>query len=369
MIANLMKRAEQGRQRYAALVLLPTLLSLLYLGLLAADGYVSRAQVMVEQESQLGSAEIPVLSLLSVGGGSSKTDALVVQNFMRSRSMLEALDEELDLRGHFSGDGVDWFSRLPADASMEDFLQYFRDHLDLVVDDESLILSIEFVAFDRAFAQRVVQALVARAEAFVNSISQQLAREKLAFIESEVQRASRRLQESSQAIVQLQRRTDVFSAEKETEAVGEILAGLEVELAKQRTQLKILGGYLNPVAPDVIAARQRVDALERQVQQERERLIGAGSEGLNMLMLEYKEAEVNLRLASEMYATALAAMETTRLESARKVKYLVSVDSPSLADSAEHPRVAYWTFTIFIFLNLAYFVLGLIVAAVQDHKE
>ncbi len=358
------------RLRYLSLVVAPTALCFLYLGLIASAGYVSRAQVMIEEEATPAAAGAELaLGLFSVRGGRSKQDALLVERFMASRTMLEWLDRRLDLRQHFSSDAVDWLGRLGADASEEDFLKFYRDHLRVSIDDESLILDVEFIAHDPGFAQRVTQALVERSESFVNEVSRELAQQQLAFMNAQVDSAHGRLKDASRDLIQLQRQNEVFSPQRESEAVGEILAGLEVELSKQRTQLKALSAFLNPEAPDVVAARQRIQALEDQVRQERGRLVGKESEGLNELMLAYQDAEVNMRLATELYKSALASLESTRLDAVRKVKYLVSVDLPSLPDSAEHPRAAYWTVTVFVMLNLIFFVANLIVATIQDHRE
>lgn len=356
--------------RYGLFVAAPALLTWVYLILLAADGYVSRAQVMVEQEASVAAAGAELaMGLLNVGGGKSKQDALLVESFMRSRTMLEYLDTELDLRGHFSEPLIDVIGRLSRDASAEDFLEYFRDRLDVAIDDESLILSVEFTALDPEYAREVVRKLIARSEEFVNDVSHQFAREQLRFVEEQVAQANDRLKTASREMIELQRRNEVLSPQLETEAVGRILAQLEGELSDQQTQLKALSSYLNPSAPEVIAARQRVQALQAQIAQERGRLVGSEDAGLNDLMLAYQDAETNVRLATEIYKTALATMETTRLDSVRKVKFLASVDAPSLPDSVEHPRVFYWTLTIFIFLNIAYFVMNLIIATVEDHRE
>ena len=48
--------ARPRMRRYLAIVIAPTILSLVYLGLIAADGYVSRAQVMVEHENSTAMA-------------------------------------------------------------------------------------------------------------------------------------------------------------------------------------------------------------------------------------------------------------------------------------------------------------------------
>src|SRR5690606_23498023 len=122
---------------------------------------------------------------------------------------------------------------------------------------------------------------------FVNEVSRQAAREQLGFVEDQVRQANDRLQKASREMIELQRSNDVLSPEQETEAFGQILAQLEAELAKRRTELKTLAGYLNPNAPDMVAARQRVKALEAQVAQERARMVGSEGAGLNDLMLAY----------------------------------------------------------------------------------
>ncbi|QHS10545.1 hypothetical protein [Sinimarinibacterium sp. NLF-5-8] len=362
-------------QRYALAVLLPTLLVALYLALWASKGYVSRTQVMVEQDnSAMAAAAEMTLGLLTIGGQRSKTDALIVETFMRSRAMLDYLDAELALRAHFSSPDVDIVSRLAHDASGEEFLRYYQQRLHTQVHDETYVLDVEFVAFDPAYAQQVTQLLVKRAEKFVNDVAQQLARDQLAFVTDELAGAHQRLKAASQALITLQQQYDVLSPEGETQVSGMVLTGLMQELVKARTERSALLSYLNARAPEVSAVNARIRALEQQVSAERSKQVGGASgarsgKGLNEVMLAYQDAEVDLKLATEVYKGALATMEKTRLETARKGKYLVSMAAPNLPDDDERPRTAYWTLTFFVLLNLIYFVLSLIVATIQDHRD
>lgn len=357
--------------RYLYAVGIPTLAVLFYLAVLARDGYVSRADVMVEHGSSLSAAAPSELSigLLAIGSQSSKLDVLVVETFMRSRTMLEYLDAKLDLRGHFSSATVDVVGKLDPDVSTEDFLEYYRDHLSTVVNEDTNVLSVEFVAHDPAYARSVTENLVQRSEEFVNEVVHGLAREQLKFASSEITRAEERLQTASREMIKLQRQYEVFSPEGESQATGTVMAGLMQELAKARIEYGSLLSYLNPGAAEVVAAQARISALEKQLSNERGRLVGGAGNGLNDVMLAYQDAQANLTLATEIYKTALTALETTRLEAIRKTKYLVMLSSPSLPDSVERPRILYWTLTIFIFLNLAYFVMSLIIATIQDHRE
>lgn len=357
-------------QRYGVSVLLPTLLVSLYAGLLASDGYISRASFLIEQETtpSMAGAEV-ALSLLNLGTGPSRQDTLIIQAFFNSRNLLEQLQQSLDLRAHFSSHERDLVTRLDDDASNDEFLDYYMDHLHTEVDEESKIMTIHFTAYDALFAQHVVAELVSRGEDFVNQVNQRLAEEQLSFVAKEVDKAAKRLRVATSQMLVLQKRNDVLSPEKETEAFATILMELEAELSRQQTALKALSSYLTPTAPDIVAAKQRIEALQNQVAQERQRMVGGAREGYSELMLEYQDAEVNLRLAGELYKSALASLETTRLDAARKAKYLIPIDSPSLPQDPELPRVMYWTATVFVILNLVYFVTGLIVATIQDHRE
>ncbi|MDP9142590.1 MAG: hypothetical protein M3O62_17600 [Pseudomonadota bacterium] len=358
-------------RRYLIAVGLPTLLTLFYLALFAADGYVSRAQVMVEHESTPGLAAAAEMTLgaLSLGSQSTKQDALVVQTFMQSRAMLNYLEKEVGLRAHYSASGVDFWGRLSADASEEDFLEYFRKRLTTDVDDATNVIDVEYVAYDAEFAERVARLIVKRSETFVNEIGQHLAREQLSFVNAEVEKAHQRVQDTSRALILLQRKYDLFSPEKESESTGLILSGLNQELSMQRVELKSLSAYLNPKAPEVRVAQARIEALESQIAGEQRKLVGGDSSGLNDALLAYQDAQVNVTLAGEVYKAALASLETTRLGALRKVKYLVALSEPSAPDEAEHPRIWYWTATIFVFLNLLYFVAGLVIATIEDHRE
>ena len=354
--------------RYAVIVLFPTLFVFVYQEWYATDGFVSRAQVMVEHDAAVPVPEFAVGDLL--GSTPTKADALVVKSFMESRTMLEYLEGEVDLVGHFQDPAIDIWNRLPSDASREDILEFYLSRLDVVIDPESYILDVAFVAHDREFARRVTELLVDRSEEFVNEVSHHLAREQMEFVEGEVERAHQELKKASRDLVALQQKHEVLSPERESEAAGEILGGLLQKLTEERTRLKTLQRFMSPSASEVIQARQQIAALEEQIEQERDRLVGVeGEDGLNELMLDYRDAEIGLEVAMQVYKTAIGTLESTRLEAARKVKYLVSVSGPGTPDEAEHPKVAYWVLTVFVFLNLIYFVLGLIVATIQDHRE
>jgi capsular polysaccharide transport system permease protein len=63
------------------------------------------------------------------------------------------------------------------------------------------------------------------------------------------------------------------------------------------------------------------------------------------------------------------ALETARIESTRKLKSLVLVETPALPETAEYPRRLYTLLTLLMGLILIYGIGRLILATIEDHIE
>ena len=96
---------------------------------------------------------------------------------------------------------------------------------------------------------------------------------------------------------------------------------------------------------------------------------GPKGASLNVLAGEYQELLAELEFATETYKLALTGVETSRIESTRKLKSLVLVQSPVRPESAEYPRRFYLLFALFMGLALLYGIARLIVATIEDHLE
>jgi capsular polysaccharide transport system permease protein len=83
----------------------------------------------------------------------------------------------------------------------------------------------------------------------------------------------------------------------------------------------------------------------------------------------YQELLAELGFVSDAYRGALMALETARIESTRKLKSLVLVESPALPETAEYPRRFYTLFALLMGLILIYGIGRLIVATIEDHLE
>ena len=88
-----------------------------------------------------------------------------------------------------------------------------------------------------------------------------------------------------------------------------------------------------------------------------------------MIAGEYQELLAELEFKSDAYKVALTGLETARIESTRKLKSLVLVESPALPESASYPRRVYTLIALLLLLTLMYGIMRLVIATIEDHME
>ncbi|EGX6952705.1 sugar transporter [Aeromonas hydrophila] len=342
-----------------------------YLGIIASDRYVSRAELMIKQADQI--KMLPdALSMLGLGG-SNHQDVLLIQQYLKSWDLLATLDKELGLKAHYQSDKADYFSRLPQDVSREDFIEYYHKHLTLRLDELSGVLTIELQAFDPEYGQQVVSRMLRESERFINKLGHQVALEQLIFVEKEVDRAYQRLQEEKAKVLAFQNSHQLLSPESTSSARLGVVSQIEAELVNQQAQLKQLRSYMKENAPAVISIQSRVEALTKQLEQERDKLTGATSghdkEAMNEITAGYMDVQTQATLAADLYKTGLISLEQARIEAYRKLKHLLVISQPTLAQDAEYPRRIYNLTTVGVLLCLFYGLLVMGLATLREHQD
>lgn len=342
-------------------------IALLYFGIIASDRYVSRADLVVKQADQI--KMLPdALSMLGLGG-SNHQDVLLIQDYLNSPDLLDKLDKELNIKAHYQNHKIDYFSRLPDNVSREDFIQYYRDHLTLRLDELSGVLTIELQAFDPAYGQRVVSLMLKESEGFINRLGHQVALEQLAFVEKEVDRAYQRVQDEKAKVLEFQNNHHLLSPESTSTAWLGVVSQIESELAQQQAQLKQLQSYMKDTAPAVVSVQARVDALNKQLEQEKARLTGVDKDAMNEVTARYMDVQTQATLAADLYKSGLVSLEQARVEAYRKLKHLLVVSQPTLAEDAEYPRRLYNLATIGVLLCLLYGLVVMGLATLREHQD
>ncbi|KKW67835.1 chain-length determining protein [Lampropedia cohaerens] len=358
----------------ASLVII--LIGAIYWGLMASDRYVSETHLIVENTDLQTGQSFDLASALT-GGGYSTTDLRLLRDHLRSVDMLQKLQDDLDLKAHYSGTAYDWLSRLPHDASQEEFHDYYLRRVSIEIDDQVGVLRIRAQAYDAPMAQAITRALLTEGEAFMNEIGHTIARTQVEFLERQVEESNHRAQQTRNALLEYQNATGLISPQAQAESLAAISARLEGELASLQAQRSVMLGYLSPEAADVKQIELRIDALQKQIRNERAKLTAGpkakgkakDGEALNRAVEEYQRLEMQAQFADEVYRSTVMALERGRVEALRMLKKITVLQQPTLAEEPLEPRRMYNTLVFALLIGALAIIFTLMTAIVRDHQD
>ena len=347
----------------------PTLVTALYLALIAADRYVAESKVAIKHaaSTEVGSADIG--GVLTGGYSKTREDALYLKEHVLSLDMLQQLDQSLQLRTAFGNAGLDFWYRLPGDATQEEFLDYYRSRVEVLIDDQGSLLTVITEGFTPELALRLNQAILAESDKFINGLSHKIAQEHVIFASQEVERSRQQLDAARGALLALQNRHGTLDPVAQADAAGKVIAEMEAKRSQMQAELRQRRTYLNDATPQVIATQSTIKALEAQITQERSRLVGANDNKLNKMTAEYLEAKASVEFNADLYKLSLSALESARAEAIRKIKNLAVISTPQLPQEAERPQKLLNFVTLLLVMTLLYGVVRLAWAVVEDHRE
>lgn len=361
------------RRLLRALVIAPMLLALLYFTLLATNRYVSEASLIVRQSNQGGGSAVPGAALLLAGiTPSSREDTMYLREYIHSLDLLNRLEERLHLREHFAQKaGLDPFFRLYAFFKQEWFLEYYRSRVELVMDEDSGVLTVRAQGFEPGFAQELNRNILQESEKFINAMSQNMAREQMAYAEGELARAGQRLQTAKRNLLNFQTSNKLLDPVAQAQATESLAAGLQAQITAKEAELKQAVTYLNEDSYQVKALRGTVGALRTQLEQETRKATSGPANGtqLNAQAARFQDLTLEAGFAQDAYKAALTAVENARIEASRKIKSVAVIEAPTRPEIAEYPRRIYNLITLALLCALLYGVARLVVATIREHQD
>ena len=349
------------------LVLMASAMVIGYYTLIASPRFASQAQFVVKQAND---NEIPIPGLAAIGGASSSTrDALIIQEYVQSMEMAEALDKAVGLKAHYEDAAWDPLSRLAPNSTREEYLEYFQRHIRVEYNELSEILLVEVQGFTPEYALELAKALLTISEKFINQLGVNMANSQLQYAQQEVARSHEMLKQQQLRMVEFQNTHKLISPDTQSGALLSAVHQLEAEIITQETELKSLQAYMRPETAQVKALEFRIDALKQQLVQEQAKLTSADQSSLNTLAADFKEIELNTKLSADLYASALASLELAQTEAFKKLKHLLIVEQPRLAQEDSYPKRLHSVATWFAVLLLIYFVGRLTLAVIKEHRD
>ena len=378
-ITHLFQRLKTCRQCACALpfqsylahifITAPMALLLIYLFIFSQPRYMSESKVAVKRPNEIDSSSLNVGLLLGASNPSSAEDSLYLKEYINSPDMLMALDKRLNFHQAFSQSGWDLFFHLPADATTEEFLDYYRSRISIAYDEKSGLLNIQTQGFTPEFAQAFNHAVLKESERFINELSHRISREQMQFAEEELRQTRERLNESKKQLLAYQNKNNVLDPAASAEAATTLVNTLIAKKIEMEADLRNLLTYLRADAPQVVSTKNAIKALQAQIDEEQSKITAPEGKKLNSMAVDFEEIKGTVAFDTDLYALALKALEKTRMESARKLKTLSVISSPQRPEESSFPNIPYLLISWLLVCGLLFGTAKLLLGIIEDHKD
>ena len=350
-----------------ALVLLASILVVGYYTMVASPRYATTTQFVVKEA---GSNDAALMGIAALGStSSSMRDALIIKEYVESREMAVSLDNAIDLKAHYQNSDWDILSRLSDDATVEDFVAFYKNHIHVRHDELSDIVHIEVQAFTPEYSLLLGQTLLEKSEQFINALGDKMAKEQLTYAQKEVERLYASMKNQQQQLVHFQNNNELYNPEQQGSAMLTAIGNLQANIITAQAKLKEMVAVMRDDAAEVKSQRILIKSLQQQLTEEQSKLTSDDQKSLNQITANFQEIKLNTELATGLYQAGLSSMEVVRADAYRKLKHLLIVQHPAQPETDQYPRRIYSVFTWYVSLLLIYLLGRLIWAIVKEHKE
>ena len=351
-------------------VILPTLLSIVYFGLLAPDVYISESRFVVRSPERQSASALGVI-FKGAGFSRSQDDSYTVQDFILSRDAMMSLDKEMQLKKVYAKTGVDVFSSFPGfdfDDSYEALHRYYQKMIVVQLDSLSSITTLTTRAFTSEEAQHINQRLLEYGEALVNQLNERGRQDMIRFATIEVEDAQRKAAAAALSLSRYRNEKGVINPEAQSVIPLQQVAKLQDELIANKAQIQQLE-KLAKDNPQLPVLRQRAALLAAEIQSETARIAGDGDKSLAGKAAGFQRLALEKEFADKMLVSALNTLEQARNEAQRKQLYLERIVQPNLPDQAMEPRRLRSIVAVFVLGLVVWGVLAMLIAGIKEHQD
>lgn len=347
--------------------LLPTLVAMLYLALVASPQYQATASFTIEASD--GGMPSGLEAFAGASMGAAMRDTILAREQIVSEDLVAYLVEHHGFVEHYGARTHDPFYRLPAGASREDIYDYFMDLVEAEFDWQTGVVTVRVLAFTRRDARRICEAILQYAEVRMNERGERLRRDSLAVAERQVDRAQAELEEARVAVSEVRAASGQIDPASETVATVGIRSQVEIQLSSAQAELIALMQSMQPNAPQVLAARARVNGLAAAVARHDRQIVAEGRQSQLTRLEVYEPAQLRKEIAQRALEASIATLEAARLSNIRQHRYLVRISGPLVPGEATHPEVFLDSLTVLVGSLSLVAILSLIVASVREHAN
>lgn len=354
---------------FLALVIAPTLLSIVYFGMLASDVYISESRFVVRSPDKPSLTGLGVL-LKNAAFSNASDEASAANDYIQSRDALQAINKGNRFRTAYTAPTISIFDRFDPSgqsSSFEDLFKYFKRRVKVNSDSSTGITSLTVRAYDPREARRFNEQLLEMAEATVNRLNNRARGDLIHFATLEVREAENNVRTTASELAKFRDRHGVVDPEKQAGIQLQMISKLQDELIAGRTQLAQLQKTA-PANPAIPVLQTQISSLSAQISNEMDKIAG-GSRSLAGETTAYQNLMLRNELATKQLSAAMASLDQAQTEARRKQTYVERIAEPNLPDDAEEPYRLRGILAAFL-LGLTFWGISrMLIASIREHVD
>lgn len=350
-------------------VVLPTLFSAVYYGLIASNIYISESRFVVRSPQRQATTGLGAL-FQGAGFSRSQDDTYTVHDYIFSRDVLKALDDQFALRKVYSSGNVDLLSRfagLDWDNSFEALHRYYQKRVAVDLDSTSSITTLSVNAFTPEDAYKINEKLLELSENLVNQLNERGRQDMIRFAAAEVATAEQKAKAAALAVSNYRNTKGVFDPEKQSALQLQQVSKMQDELIANKIQLAQLRSFARD-NPQISSLQQRIETLQSEINSETAKVAGS-NRSLSNKSADYEGLILERGFAEKQLAAALTSLEQARNDAQRKQLYLERIVQPSKPDYAAEPRRLRNIISTLVLGLIAWGILTMLLAGIREHQD
>jgi capsular polysaccharide transport system permease protein len=363
-------RVKNMNRLFLWTVFVPTVCAVLYFTLFASDIYVSESRFVVRSPQRQTQSSLFGALLQGTGFSRAQDDTYPVIDYIESRDALAELNRDGDVSRNYGEQG-DWLSRFGAlgfDKSFESLWKYYSKHIvHAELDSTSSIVTLQTRAYTADEAQKLNAQLLSMSEDLVNRLNERAATDSVQYALAQVDEAEARAKKAATALAAYRRSNVVFDPDRQSALQLQQVTALQTQLFAAQTQLTQLQ-VITPNNPQVKTLEASIATLKKQIATATGGVVGQNG-SLADKSANYTALQLDAQYADRQVSSALAALDSARMEAQRKQLYLERLVQPNRPDIAIEPKRLRSIFEVFAIGVILWGILSLLVAGVKEHHD
>ena len=367
-------RARQltASRPFVAFVIVVAVLLGIYYFLISAPIYVSQSSFTIRGRDQAASASGLLGALGGLGGGGSDntgSETAELKQYAQSEEMLEKLDKRFDLRGLYSQPRLDLVHWMPRNASKGRFLNFYRKMIQVRVEPQSDIFTVEVHSFDPASSQKIAAAILDMSADYLDGLSAIVRKETLRASEKDLRDAEESVRASRLVMTQYRTSTGMLDPVGTAAARTGTVINLQDSVRAAKADLAQLRTFNTDRSPQVASIKARIAILESQMAQTQSELTAPKrSDSMAEKLLQYEGLMVTNDYNEKQLVAALSAYDSAKSLASQRERFLVKITNPNLPDRPALPHRLLSFLESLIVIVAGYGVIALAIAGVRDHQ-